>query len=57
VRRRVLLVITLAFIAALGVLTVDDFVDYGVTPLGVISVLILVFFSIAIVGALWAPRP
>ena len=51
-RRRALLLVTLVFIAMLGALTIKDTIKYGVTPLTVVSVMILVFFSIAIVGAL-----
>ena len=54
--RRAILAITLAFIAGLAALTVKDIIDNGVTPLSFVSIMILVFFSIAIVGALRAPR-
>jgi hypothetical protein len=49
------LVIALAFIAMLGALTVVDFVRNGLTPLGVVSVLVLALFSIGIIGALREP--
>lgn len=55
--RRVLLIITLLFIAALAALTATDVARNGPTPLDVVSIMILVFFSIGIVGALRAPRP
>ena len=55
-KRRVLLAVTVAFIAALAVLTGIDLARNGVSALDLISILILVFFAIAIVGALRAPR-
>ncbi|HWF54246.1 MAG TPA: hypothetical protein VG223_06450 [Solirubrobacteraceae bacterium] len=51
-RRRVILVVTLLFIAMLATLTVDDVATYGVTPLDVVAVMILALFAVAIVGAL-----
>jgi hypothetical protein len=53
--RRVILIVTLAFIGLLATLTVLDFIHNGVNALGVISILILVLFSIGIVGALRNP--
>jgi hypothetical protein len=49
------LTIALVFIGALAVLTVLDFVHYGVTLIGVLAVLILVLFMTGIVGALREP--
>ena len=53
--RGLVLTIALLFIALLGALTVIDFINYGVTVLGVVAVLILLLFSIGIVGALREP--
>jgi hypothetical protein len=53
--RLVVLAITLVFIAALGVLTVLDFVNNGVSALGILALLIVALFSIGIVGALRHP--
>jgi hypothetical protein len=53
--RLVVLSITLAFIGVLGALTVSDFVHNGVTVVGVLAVLILMLFTIGIVGALRHP--
>ena len=53
--RRALLIITLVFIGALAALTGIDVVRNGLSPLDVVSILILVFFSIGIVGALREP--
>lgn len=53
--RLVVLAVTLVFIAALGVLTVIDFINNGVTALGIIALLIVALFSIGIVGALRHP--
>jgi hypothetical protein len=49
------LTIALVFIAILAALTVSDFINYGVTVLGVVAVLILVLFTVGIVGALREP--
>lgn len=53
--RSFVLTIALVFIAILAALTVKDFVNYGVTVLGVVAVLILVLFTVGIVGALREP--
>jgi NADH:ubiquinone oxidoreductase subunit 6 (subunit J) len=53
--RILVLIIALVFIAALGALTVLDFVHYGVTVLGVLAVCVLLLFTIGIVGALREP--
>jgi hypothetical protein len=53
--RVAVLTIALAFIGLLGALTVSDFINYGVTGLGVLSVLVLVLFCFGIVGALRHP--
>ncbi len=50
--RRLILVVTLLFIAALTALTVLDMVHYGVSALSVVSFVILLFFWVAIGGAL-----
>ncbi len=46
------LVIALLFIVGLGVLTGIDIARYGVTVLSVLAILVLVLFTIGIVGAL-----
>jgi uncharacterized membrane protein len=53
--RIAVLTIALVFIALLGTLTVSDFINNGVTAVGVIAVLILVLFLVGIVGALRHP--
>jgi hypothetical protein len=55
--RRGLLIITLLFIGALTALTATDMARNGLTPLDLVAILILLFFSIAIVGALRSPPP
>jgi hypothetical protein len=50
--RILVLIVALAFIAMLAAVTIDDIVVYGVSPLDVVSALILVFIAIGIVGAL-----
>jgi hypothetical protein len=52
--RRVILLVTLLFIAGLTALTVLDMVHSGVNALSVVSFVILLFFWVAIVGALRA---
>ena len=45
----------LLFIAALGALTVRDIHTHGLTPVGVLAVIIVVVFTIGIIGALLHP--
>jgi cytochrome c biogenesis protein CcdA len=54
--RVVLLVVTVVFLLGLAFLTVYDVAHNGVTPLDVVSVVIIAFFGVAIVGAL-STRP
>ena len=49
------LTIALAFIVGLGALTVIEFIDNGLSALGVLAVFILVLFTVVIVGALRHP--
>jgi NADH:ubiquinone oxidoreductase subunit 6 (subunit J) len=49
------LIVTLLFIAGLGVLTALEIAKYGVTVLSVLAVLVLALFAIGIVGALRNP--
>ena len=53
--RVVVLTIALLFIAGLAVLTALDIAKYGVTALGVLAILVIVLFTIGIVGALRQP--
>ncbi len=53
--RIVVLAIALAFIVGLGTLTVIEFIDNGLSALGVLAVMILVLFMVGIVGALRHP--
>jgi hypothetical protein len=53
--RILVLTITLVFIVVLGALTISDFVNNGVTVVGIVAVLILVLFAVGIVGALRQP--
>jgi hypothetical protein len=50
-----ILILSLLWIAILGVLTVRDIAHNGVSALDVISIAILVLFSTGIVGALRHP--
>jgi uncharacterized membrane protein len=52
--RRLILVVTLLFIAGLMALTILDMVHYGMNALSVVSFVILLFFWVAIGGALRA---
>jgi Na+/H+ antiporter NhaC len=56
-QRRLVLIAVLAFIAVLAALTVDDVIVYGLNLIDVISVIILGFFSVAIVGSLLSRPP
>jgi hypothetical protein len=53
--RGLVLTIALAFIVLLAYLTIVDLVRNGVTALGVLGVIIVVFFTIGIVGVLRHP--
>jgi hypothetical protein len=53
--RIVVLTIALAFIGLLGFLTVLDFINNGVSALGVLAVGILALFLTGVVGALRHP--
>jgi hypothetical protein len=53
--RIAVLTVALLFIAMLATLTVVDFIHYGLTAVGILSVLILVLFTVGIVGALRHP--
>ena len=53
--RTAVFTVALLFIVALGVLTVVEFIDHGLTGVGVIAVGILFLFSVGIVGALRHP--
>jgi hypothetical protein len=54
---RPLLIVTLVFIVGLAALTVSDLIQNGVTPIAVVSIAILAFFSVTIVNALRSPGP
>lgn len=53
--RFVVLTVALVFTIFLGVLTAMDFVNYGVTALGVLAALIVVLFTVGILGAMRQP--
>jgi hypothetical protein len=53
--RGFVLTVALLFIAGLAVLTGIDIARYGVTALAVVAILILLLFTIGIVGALREP--
>ena len=53
--RLAVLTVALLFIAALAVLTVRDIHTHGLTPVGVLAVLVVVLFTIGILGALLNP--
>jgi hypothetical protein len=55
--RIVILIIALVFIGLLGALTVRDIIQYGVTPVSVLAVVVLTLFCTGIVGALRHPPP
>jgi hypothetical protein len=49
------LAIALVFIVLLAYLTIIDFIHHGVTAIGVLGVMIVLLFSIGIIGALRHP--
>jgi hypothetical protein len=53
--RLLVLTIALLFVGALGALTVRDIHTHGLTPVSVLAVIIVVVFTIGIVGALLHP--
>ncbi len=53
--RLAVLTISLLFIAALAVLTVRDIQAHGLTPVGVLAVIVVVLFTTGILGALLNP--
>jgi hypothetical protein len=53
--RTTILIVVLVFIALLAALTVRDIIQYGVTPVSVLAVLVLTLFCTGIVGALRHP--
>ena len=59
--RVLLLAITVALTAFIGVATVSDMIDNGVTWLDVLALLVVLLFATGICGALWEslrrPRP
>lgn len=50
--RAVVFAIALVFIVGVGVLTVMDIINNGITPIGIVAVLLLVLMMVGIVGAL-----
>lgn len=50
--RLLLLAVVVVFTAAIGVLTVVDMVDNGVTWLDILAILVVVLFATGIVGSL-----
>ena len=55
--RATVLTLALLFIVLLAALTVADIANNGLTALDVVAVLILVLFSIGVLGALRNPPP
>lgn len=54
--RLLLLAVVVVFTAGLGLLTVSDMINHGVSWLDVLAILVVVLFGTGIVGAL-AQRP
>jgi hypothetical protein len=50
--RAVVLIVTLVFLAMFGLLTALDISHHGVTPLAVVSILVLGLLGTGIIGAL-----
>jgi hypothetical protein len=53
--RKAILIVALIFIAMLAALTIDDLVNYGLSPLDVLAWMVLGLLSFGIVGALREP--
>jgi hypothetical protein len=53
--RLLVLTISLLFISVLGALTVKDIHNHGLTPVAVLAILIVVVFTIGVIGALLHP--
>jgi hypothetical protein len=53
--RLAVLTIALLFVGALGALTVRDIHTHGLTPVAVLAIIIVVVFTIGIIGALLHP--
>ncbi len=53
--RQLVLLIALLFIGLLIYLTAADFKRYGVTPAGILALLVIVLFAVGILGALLRP--
>jgi hypothetical protein len=53
--RLLVLTIALLFVGALGALTVRDIHTHGLTPVSVLAVIIVVVFTIGVIGALLHP--
>jgi cytochrome c biogenesis protein CcdA len=56
-KRYILLAVTIVFLLGLSFLTIYDIVHDGVTPLNVLSILLIAFFGVALIGALTARPP
>jgi hypothetical protein len=54
--RTVVLIVAMVFIAGLAALTALDVSRYGLTPLDLVSILIVALMAVGILGAL-RPRP
>jgi hypothetical protein len=55
--QRAILAVVVLFLAVFITLTVRDMVDNGVTPLDVVSLILIGFFGVALVNALRQPPP
>jgi hypothetical protein len=53
--RNFVLTLAILFIAMLTALTVDDVIQYGLSPLDVVSAMVLALFAFGILGALRQP--
>jgi hypothetical protein len=53
--RNFVLTLALFFIVMLTALTVDDVIHYGLSPLDVLSAMVLALFAFGILGALRQP--
>lgn len=55
--RFLLLAVAVVFTVGIGVLTVQDIVDHGLTWLDVVALLVVLLFGTGVIGALLHPPP
>lgn len=54
-RRLIVLTVAVLFVTAMALLTVADFVQYGVTGLGVVGAIVSTILVVGVIGAFMTP--